>query len=76
MKTLRAILLALLFSLLFGLAIGTWIRLRMNRPERYFVAVPLLSVSGASSGGSLRPLDVRDAGAYVLEPGQHEQQVG
>ncbi len=35
MRVLRQILLALLFSLLFGFAVGTVLRLRMDRPVWY-----------------------------------------
>ena len=62
-----------LFSLLFGLVVGTWIRLRMDRPERYFVAAPPI---GSSLGASHRPFDVGDAGACVLDPRQDEEQIG
>jgi hypothetical protein len=38
-KWLIRLLLALLFSLLVGLAIGTWLRLRLERPVYYIGAV-------------------------------------
>ena len=38
MKWLRRVLLALLLSLLVGLAIGTWLRLRLERPVYYIGA--------------------------------------
>ncbi len=37
MKILRAILLALLASFVFGLGVGTWLRVQMETPERYFI---------------------------------------
>ena len=64
---LRGILLALLGALLAGFVAGTWIRLRLERPVRYLGAL------GPAAG---RPLDVVPAGAAVLDPGQHEEQVG
>lgn len=66
MRWLRTLVLALLLSLLFGLVIGTALRLRLERPTRYIgssLAVPAL------------PLDVGDAGAAVLDPCHHEEQV-
>jgi hypothetical protein len=63
-RPLRAILLALLLSLLFGFFVGLVLRARFERPVRYIgSAVPL-------------PLDVGHAGAAVLGPGHHEEQVG
>jgi len=65
MRWLKGALLALLFSLLLGLAIGTAIRWRLERPRVYI---------GLGSPGL--PLHVGDAGAPVLDPRHHEQQVG
>ena len=64
MRALRAFLLAMLFSLLFGAAIGTWLRLRMERPRSYLGLAP-----------AALPLHVVHAGASVLEPRQGEEQV-
>ena len=71
MRWLGRLALALLFSLLVGLAIGTVLRLRLERPITYIgqaspSAAPLASL----------PLDVGAAGAVVFDAGQHEQQVG
>ena len=67
MRWLRTFLLALLLSLLVGLAIGTLLRLRLERPTRYIGTIlPLASL----------PLDVCDAGTPGLDPSQHEEQVG
>jgi hypothetical protein len=64
-RMLKRVLLALLFSLLLGFAIGTWLRLRLERPVVYMgSAVPRL------------PLDVGHTGAAILDPGHHEEQVG
>ncbi len=65
MKAVRAFLLALLASLLLGLLIGTLIRLRFERPVRYM-----------GSALTAPPLEVAHAGAAVLDPRQHEEQVG
>jgi len=63
-KLLRFVLIALGLSLLAGFLIGTAIRMRAERPERYIgSAVPA------------HPLDVGDARATVLEARQDEQQV-
>jgi hypothetical protein len=65
MAWLKRIALALLFALLFGMAIGTVLRLRLERTQVYIGSVaPRL------------PLDVGQARAPVLDPGDHEQQVG
>jgi hypothetical protein len=62
---LKRIALALLFSLLLGIAIGTVLRIRMERPKIYIGSVaPRL------------PLAVGHARASILDPGQHEQQIG
>jgi hypothetical protein len=65
MKFLRRLLMALLFSLLLGFAIGTVLRLKLERPVRY--------IGSAFPAG---PLDVGDPRPRVFDPGQHEQQVG
>jgi hypothetical protein len=62
---LKRVALALLFSLLFGLAIGTVLRIRLERPKIYIGSVaPRL------------PRDVGHARAPILDPGHDEQQVG
>ena len=53
---LRALWLALLLALLVGLAIGTWLRLRLERPESYL-----------GSTIPAEPLHVRDSRAVVLD---------
>ena len=67
MRILRRILLALLFSLLLGLAIGTALRLRLERPVVYYMS---------HSAVATEPLHIRHAGAMVLHPGHHEEQIG
>ena len=65
MKTLRRLLWLLLLSLLVGLAIGTAIRLWLERPV-YYLGSALPAV----------PLDLGHAGAPVLDARHHEEQVG
>jgi len=65
-KLVRSVLLALLASLLVGLAIGTALRLRMERPVVY--------IGDWRSAPGL-PLDVGHAGAAILDARHHEQQV-
>jgi len=67
MALLRKLLIALAVSLLFGLAVGTVLRLRLERPTWYI---------GASLLISPLPLHVCDARAPVLHPGHHEEQIG
>ena len=62
-------LLALLLSLLVGFLIGTWLRMRLERPVRYIGALP-------ASAPAPQPLHVLDPRATVLHPGHHEEQVG
>jgi hypothetical protein len=68
-RWLRRVGIALLCSLFAGFAFGTCLRQRAERPTLYLGAL----------GGSLRvpalPLDVGDAGAAVLDPREHEEQV-
>lgn len=64
MKLVKRVLLALLASLLVGLAIGTALRLYLDRPTVYM-----------GSAVAPLPFDVADAGAPVLHAGHHEQQV-
>ena len=65
MGFLRRILLALLFALLFGFAIGTLIRLRLERPLVYL-----------GSAVAPAPLDIGNSGAVVLGARHHEEQIG
>ncbi len=66
MRVVRSLLIGLGISLLVGFAIGTWIRLRMERPKIYIGALPALAPL---------PLDVLDAGASVRHAGHHEEQI-
>ena len=70
MKLARLVVLALLGSLVFGLAVGTWIRLRLERPVRHFV-----TKEASASGPAWVPGDVGHACAPVLDAGDHEEQV-
>jgi hypothetical protein len=65
MGWLKRLLLALLFALLVGLAIGTALRLRLERPQIYI-----------GSAITRLPLDVALAHPAVLDPGDHEEQIG
>ena len=65
MRILKRVLLALLFSLLLGFAIGTWLRIRLEKPVVYIgSAIPRL------------PVDFGFARATIFDPGHHEEQVG
>lgn len=65
MRVLRNVLLAMLVSLLVGFAIGTVLRLRLERPEHYIgSAVPT------------DPFDIGQLRTRVLDARHHEQQVG
>ena len=66
-KLVKTVLLALLGSLLVGLAIGTALRLRMEKPVVY--------IGDARRSVAAPPLDVGYAGASVLDARHHEQQV-
>jgi hypothetical protein len=70
-KLLRGIGLALLLSLLFGLAVGTLLRRRAEQPVRYIGLAP----SGRSAPSAF-PLHVAAVSPGVLQPGEHEEQVG
>jgi hypothetical protein len=63
-KVIRSVMLALLFSLLVGFLIGLVLRSRLEKRVEYIGSV-------APAG----PLDVGDAGAPVLDPRHHEEQV-
>jgi len=78
MKLLRLILLALLGSLLFGLAVGTAIRMRLEKPVRYIGARDGCpdEAMRARSALAVAPLDVGHTRSPVLEPGPDEEQVG
>jgi len=65
MRILKRVLLALLISLLVGFAIGTVLRLYLNRPTAYM-----------GSAAPTPPLDVAGSGAAVRDSRHHEQQVG
>ena len=77
MRLLRLVLLALLGSLLFGLAVGTVIRMRLERPVRYIGACDRAPAEASErSAVAAAPQDVAHTRALVLEPGPHEEQVG
>ena len=65
MKILKSVLLALLFSLFLGLAIGTALRLRMERSVYYL-----------GSAIAPQPLDIGDTRPPVLDARHHEEQIG
>ena len=65
MKLLKSVLIALLISLCLGLAIGTLLRLRLERSVYYL-----------GSAIAPPPLDVGDTCPPVLDPRHHEEQVG
>ena len=65
MKLLKNVLLALLFALFVGLAIGTLLRLRLERSVYYL-----------GSAIAPLPLDVGDTRPPVLDPCHHEEQIG
>ena len=78
MKIVRGIFLALLASLVTGLVIGTAIRLRLERPVRYFVEAAMPSTPEVSAAllTSSPPRHIRNPGTPILDPRQHEEQVG
>ncbi len=65
------IFLALAFSFLLGIVIGTVLRAKLEQPV-YYIGSALFAVPGR------RPLPhyVAYPGASVLDPGDHEQQIG
>lgn len=65
MKLIRSVLFALLASLIFGFLIGLLLRARLEKRVEY---IGLVAPAG--------PLHVCDAGATVLDPGHHEEQIG
>jgi hypothetical protein len=65
MRLLKSALLALFLSLLLGLAIGTLLRLRLERSVYYL-----------GSAVAPQPLDVGDTGPSVLDARHHEEQIG
>jgi len=64
-KLLKSALFALFLSLLLGIAIGTVLRLRLERSVYYI-----------GSAIAPQPLDVGDTRAPVLDPRHYEEQVG
>ncbi len=64
MRVARVVLIALGLSLLTGLVIGTAIRLRLERSERYI-----------GSAIAPAPLHVGHAGPAILQPGDRKEQV-
>jgi hypothetical protein len=64
-KLLKGVLLALLFSLVLGLAIGTALRLRLERSVYYL-----------GSAAAPHPLDVGDTRPSILDTSHHEEQIG
>ena len=69
MRWLRRVGIALLASLAAGFAVGTCLRLRAERPRIYIGSAVRALPSPAL------PLDVRDAGAAVLDARGDEEQV-
>ncbi len=65
MKLLKSVLLALLFSLFVGLALGTLLRLRLERSVYYLGSAPAPA-----------PLDVGDTRPPILDTRHHEEQIG
>lgn len=72
MRWIRSFLLALLISLLMGFAIGTWLRMRMERSPVYIGAAPAPPPVSALAA---EPLQVGLIGAGVLQPGENEEKV-
>jgi hypothetical protein len=64
-KLLKSVLLALLFSLFVGLALGTLLRLRLERSVYYL-----------GSAIAPAPLDVGDTRPPILDARHHEEQIG
>jgi len=64
-KLLKLVLLALLFSLALGLAIGTALRLRVERGVYYL-----------GSATARHPFDVRDARPSILDTRHDKEQIG
>ena len=75
MSVARRILLGLLLWLLMSFALGTWIRLRLEKPTVYLGAASAAYAPAVASGGPA-PLDVGDPGPPVLDPRQDEEQIG
>ena len=65
MKLLKSALLALFFSLLLGIAIGTALRLRLEKSVYYL-----------GSAIAPAPLDVGDTRPPILDTRHHEEQIG
>jgi hypothetical protein len=64
-KLLKGVLLALLVSLVLGLAIGTALRLRLERSVYYL-----------GSANAPHPLDVGDTRPSILDTRHYEEQIG
>jgi hypothetical protein len=75
-KIIRSILLALLASLVFGLAVGTVIRLRLERPVVYFVGQNEPGTGRTSPAAARTPGNVGDVRPAVLDARHHEEQIG
>ena len=65
MKLLKGVLLALLASLVLGLAIGTALRLRLERSVYYL-----------GSAIAPHPLDISDTRPSILDTRHYEEQIG
>ncbi len=65
MKWLRSVAFALFLALVVGFAIGTALRLRVERSVYY-----------VGSATATQPFDIGDARASVLDPRHHEEQIG
>ena len=63
--------LAVAFSFLVGIVIGTLLRAKIERPV-YYIGSALFAVPDRRP----LPLHVAHPGASVLDPGDHEQQIG
>jgi hypothetical protein len=77
-KILRTVLFALLFSLLLGFAVGTVLRMRLERPTVYIGTHVVEPDAATRRGASVPadPLQIGDAGPAVLDAGHDEQQIG
>ncbi len=63
--------LAVAFSFLVGIVIGTLLRAKIEQPV-YYIGSALFAVPDRRP----LPLHVAHPGASVLDPGDHEQQIG
>lgn len=69
-KVLKSVGIALLLSLVSGLLIGTWLRMRLDRPTVILGATP------ARLAPDALPLDVGLPGPLVRDARHHEQEIG